>query len=134
MAFLDKLFNRKKEPARAERIEVMSGSPAIFTPFSGDAYESDIYRAAVDSIARNAAKLRGTHVITLEQQRKTGDNYLNRILQVRPNPYMTAYDMLYKLVTHYYLYNNAFAFLQKDAKGYLMAMWRRDIALMRMGT
>lgn len=123
MAFLDKLFNRKKEPARAERVEVMSGSPAIFTPFSGDAYESDIYRAAVDSIARNAAKLRGTHVITLEQQRKNGDHYLNRILQVRPNPYMTAYDMLYKLVTHYYLYNNAFAFLQKDEKGYLMAIW-----------
>lgn len=123
MAFLDKLFNRKKEPTRAERVEVMSGSPAIFTPFSGDAYESDIYRAAVDAIARNAAKLRGTHVITLEQQRKPGDNYLNRILQVRPNPYMTAYDMLYKLVTHYYLYNNAFAYLQKDDRGYLQAIW-----------
>ena len=25
--------------------------------------------------------------------------------------------MLYKLVTHYYLYNNAFAFLQKDERG-----------------
>ncbi len=123
MAFLDKLLNRKKEPAKAERVEVMSGSPAIFTPFSGDAYESDIYRAAVDAIARNAAKLRGTHVIILEQQRKPGDNYLNRILQVRPNPYMTAYDLLYKLVTHYYLYNNAFAYLQKDEKGYLQAIW-----------
>ena len=123
MAILDKLFNRKKEPARAERVEVMSGSPAIFTPFSGDAYESDIYRAAVDAIARNAAKLRGTHVITLEQQRKPGDNNLNRILQVRPNPYMTAYDMLYKLVTHYYLYNNAFAYLQKDERGNLQAIW-----------
>lgn len=123
MAILDKLFNRKKEPARAERVEVMSGGPAIFTPFSGDAYESDIYRAAVDAIARNAAKLRGTHVIIMEQQRKPGDNYLNRILQVRPNPYMTAYDLLYKLVTHYYLYNNAFAYLQKDERGNLQAIW-----------
>lgn len=123
MGFIQKLFNIKKEPPRAERVEVMSGSPAIFSPFSGDAYESDIYRAAVDSIARNAAKLRGTHVITLEQQRRTGDNYLNYILQVRPNPYMTAYDVLYKLVTHYYLFNNAFAFLQKDDRGYLSAIW-----------
>lgn len=123
LGFIQKLLNVKKEPIKMERAEVMSGSPAIFTPFSGDAYESDIYRAAVDSIARNAAKLRGTHVITMEQQRKIGDNYLNRILQVRPNPYMTAYDMLYKLVTHYYLYNNAFAFLQKDDKGYLVAIW-----------
>jgi len=121
--FIQRLFKPKKQTEKVEHVEVMSGSPAIFTPFSGDAYESDIYRAAVDSIARNAAKLKGTHVITIQQQRKDGDNYLNRILQVRPNPYMTAYDMLYKLVTHYYLYNNAFAYLQKDDKGYLVAIW-----------
>lgn len=121
--FFSKILKASKTIVHKERAEVMSGSPAIFTPFSGDAYESDIYRAAVDSIARNAAKLRGTHIITMEQQRKNGDNYLNRILQVRPNPYMTAYDMLYKLITHYYLYNNAFAFLQKDNRGYLVAIW-----------
>lgn len=101
----------------------MNGSPAIFTPFSGDAYESDIYRAAVDAIARNAAKLKPTHVVTMEGQRKDGDTQLNRILQVRPNPYMTAYDMIYKLVTHYYLYNNAFAYLQKDDRGNLTGIY-----------
>lgn len=119
----DKLFKKTKQPVKTVRAELLSNSAAIFTPFSGDAYESDIYRAAVDAIARNAAKLRGTHVIILEQQRKPGDNNLNRILQVRPNPYMTAYDMLYKLVTHYYLYNNAFAYLQKDERGNLQAIW-----------
>lgn len=101
----------------------MNGNPAIFTPFSGDAYESDIYRTAVDAIARNAAKLKPTHVVTMAGQRKNGDNQLNRILQVRPNPYMTAYDLIYKLVTHYYLYNNAFAYLQKDDKGYLTGIY-----------
>ncbi|KSU86566.1 portal protein [Priestia veravalensis] len=121
--FFDKIFNRRKEPQKTERADIMSGGAAIFTPFSGKAYESDIYRAAVDSIARNAAKLKGTHVITAPDRRKTGDQYLNHILQVRPNPYMTAYDLLYKLVTHYYLYNNAFAYLQKDDKGYLQAIY-----------
>ena len=121
---LDKLFNRKKEtPQVTVKAEVMSGSPAYFTPFSGGAYESDIYRAAVDAIARNAGKLKGTHVVILENKRKPGDLGLNRILQVRPNPYMTAYDLMYKLVTHYYLYNNAFAYLDKDEKGNLKAIW-----------
>ena len=121
---LDKLFNRKKEiPQVTVKAEVMSGKPAYFTPFSGGAYESDIYRAAVDAIARNAGKLKGTHVIILENDRKPGDTGLNRILQVRPNPYMTAYDLMYKLVTHYYLYNNAFAYLDKDEKGNLKAIW-----------
>ncbi|PEF32774.1 phage portal protein [Bacillus wiedmannii] len=121
--FFNKIFNRKKEPQRTERADVMSGGAAIFTTFSGNAYESDIYRSAVDSIARNAAKLKGTHVMTSPDRRKKGDYHLNWILQVRPNPYMTAYDLIYKLVTHYYLYNNAFAYLQKDDKDNLVAIY-----------
>lgn len=101
----------------------MNGGPAIFTQFSGNAYESDIYRSAVDSIARNVAKLKPVHVVTIDRNRKDGDNYLNRILQVRPNPYMTSYDMIYKIVTHYYLYNNAFAYLQKDENGKLTGIY-----------
>ena len=123
-SIIDKLFNRKKrQPQKTEQAEVMSGSPAYFTPFNGGAYESDIYRGAVDAIARNAGKLRGTHVITTERKRQPGDKNLNRLLQVRPNPYITAYDLIYKLVTHYYLYNNAFAYLDKDDRGTLKAIW-----------
>lgn len=101
----------------------MNGGPAIFTQFSGNAYESDIYRSAVDSIARNVAKLKPVHVVTIERNRKDGDNSLNRILQVRPNQYMTSYDIIYKIVTHYYLYNNAFAYLQKDENGKLTGIY-----------
>ena len=77
----------------------------------------------MDAIARNAAKLKGTHVVTLEGQRKDGDSRINRILQVRPNPYMTAYDWLYKMVTHLFLYNTSFGFLQKDDAGRIEAIW-----------
>ena len=123
MGIIDKIFKKKKDISSPSDIEVMNGSPTRFTPFSGNAYESDIYRAAVDAIARNAAKLKAVHVVTISGQRKEGDNSLNRILQVRPNPYMTSYDMIYKLVTHYYLYNNAFAYLQKDDKGNLLGIY-----------
>src|SRR5699024_6809526 len=84
---------------------------------------SDIYRSAVDAIARNAGKLKGKHIVTTPDTRKTGDQSLNRILSVRPNQYMTAYDLIYKLTTHYFLYNNAFAYLQKDEKGNLKAIY-----------
>lgn len=122
-SFFSRIFGQKKEPRQTEQADVMSGGTANFTPFSGNAYENDIYRAAVDAIARNAAKLKGTHVITSPDRRKIGDKSLNRILQVRPNPYMTAYDLIYKLVTHYFLYNNAFAYLQKDEQGNLQAIY-----------
>lgn len=124
MGLLDKIKNFLREPVETHRAEVMAGG-STFTPFSGNAYESDIYRAAIDAIARNAAKLKGKHIVYSKHNNKRlqGDHYLNRILQVRPNPYMTAYDLVYKLVTHYYLHNNAYAYLQKDDKGYLQAIY-----------
>jgi len=126
LGFIRKIFRNgepKENQSSKSRVEVMNGGPAIFTQFSGNAYESDIYRSAVDSIARNVAKLKPVHVVTIERNRKDGDNSLNRILQVRPNPYMTSYDMIYKIVTHYYLYNNAFAYLQKDENGKLTGIY-----------
>lgn len=102
----------------------MNGSTAQFTAWSGDAYANDTYRGAVDAIARNAAKLKGSHVINYGDYKKVyPDGRLNRILQVQPNPYMNAFDMLYKLVTHYYLYNNAFAYLQKDERGNIIGIY-----------
>ena len=126
MGFIQKIFrtrDSKEIQSEKSRVEVMNGGPAIFTQFSGNAYESDIYRSAVDSIARNVAKLKPVHVVSIDKNRKEGDNSLNRILQVRPNPYMSSYDMIYKIVTHYYLYNNAFAYLQKDENGKLMGIY-----------
>lgn len=129
MKLLDKIFGvdkiRKEQQKQLQSAEVMGTGSPIFSPFSGNAYENDIFRSAVDSIARNAAKLKGKHIIysKYENLRDTGDPKLNRILNTRPNPYMTAYDLIYKLVTHYYINNNAFAYLQKDDKGDLQAIY-----------
>lgn len=120
----DKLFKRTKEPVKTERAELLSSSTSVFTPWSGDAYNNDIYRAAVDAIARNAAKLKGTHIIKYADRNETANNSkINRLLQVQPNPYMSAFDMLYKMVMHYFLYNNAFAYLQKDERGQLEGIY-----------
>lgn len=118
---LTRLF--KKRTPVIERAVLLSGSTPILTPFSGNAYANDIYRGAVDAIARNAAKLRGTHIIKTDTGRKDGDENTKRLLQVRSNPYTSAFDMLYRMTTHYYLYNNAFAYLQKNDKGDLIGIY-----------
>lgn len=125
MSILDRLFKKNKSPTdkTIQRVDVMSGSPAIFTPFSGNAYQNDLYRSAVDAIAKNFAKLVPTHVITQAGQRKDGDSKLNYILQTRPNPYMSSYDFLYKMATHYFLYNNSFAYMQLDDRGNLQGIY-----------
>lgn len=101
-----RILKGKEQPTHIERAELMNGSTAQFTAWSGDAYANDTYRGAVDAIARNAAKLKGSHIVNYsDRTRVYPDGKLNRLLQVQPNPYMSAFDMLYKLITHYYLYN-----------------------------
>lgn len=128
-SIFSRIFNKARPPAGdTTRAEIISGGN-VFSAWSGDAYSNDIYRGAVDAIARNAAKLKGSHVIKYQDhERVEGDCRINRLLQIEPNPYMSAFDMLYKLVTHYFLYNNAFAFLQKDERRQIVGIYPLNAA------
>lgn len=109
-----RIFRPKQQP-QPQAVEVVTGpSTYYFTPISGNAYESDIYRGAVDAIARHGARLKGSHIIRIDGGRQQGDPVMNYILQIRPNPCMSAYDALYKMITHYFSVNNAFAYIQRD--------------------
>lgn len=122
MSIFTRLFNRTKKTYT--RAELLSDVVAPFTAWSGDAYANDIYRSAIDSIARNVGKLKGSHIVKYNGVKKQNTDFkLDRLLQIQPNPYMSAYDMLYKLTTHYYLYNNAFAYINKDDSGKVVSIY-----------
>ena len=53
----------------------------------------------------------------------SNDGRLNRLLQIEPNRYMTAYDCLYKLATQYFVHNNAFALLERDERGQVWGIY-----------
>ena len=123
MGILDRIMKRYGN-REVTAVKMVNESAGTFSAFSKDAYSNDIYRGAVDAIARNIGKLKGSHVIRYADHNKAdGDCRLNRILQVRPNPYMSAYDFLYKMATHYYLYNNSFALLNRDARGNITGVY-----------
>lgn len=121
MSILDRLFRRERTRTKTELInEPVSG----FSMYGGDAYSNDIFREAVDAIARNAGKLKGSHVVTYNGERhETTDGRLDRLLQTRPNRYMSSYDFLYKLTTRLFLYNNAFAYIDRDERGNVRALY-----------
>lgn len=119
--WINKMLGLNKiERNTAKQFEMLSSGFRSFSQFNGDAYSNDIYRSAVDTIARHIAKLTGKHV----NDTKNFNNYrINRILQHRPNPYMSGYDFLYKIATQYYLYNNAFILIHKDDRGNLTGLF-----------
>jgi len=117
----DKLL---KKTTKKNITEIVNETLYGFSGYSGDAYSNDIFREAVDAIARNAGKLKGSHVVVYEDKRRVSDDgKLNRLLQTRPNRYMSAYDFLYKLITRLFLYNNSFAYLDRDERGLLQAIY-----------
>ncbi len=124
MSIFSRIF-RNRQPQKTAPA-VLTGSPAYFTPFSGNAYESDVFRAAVDAIARHGAKLHGSHIIRTADGRQPGDDNLNYLLGTRPNPYMSAYDALYKLITHFYAYNDSFGYIQRGDAG-IAALYPLDV-------
>jgi HK97 family phage portal protein len=124
MSIFSRIF-RNRQPQQTAPA-VLTGSPAYFTPFSGNAYESDVFRAAVDAIARHGAKLHGSHIIRTADGRQPGDDNLNYLLGTRPNPYMSAYDALYKLITHFYAYNDSFGYIQRGDAG-IAALYPLDV-------
>lgn len=87
---------------------LLSTWDSSFTPFSGNAWDIATVRAAVDAWARNAAKIQPRHIRRADGRREDVGDSLNRILQSKPNPYMTAYAFYYRVAAQFIVYNNAF--------------------------
>lgn len=87
---------------------LLSSYDSSFTPFNGRAWDIGTVRSAVDAWARNAAKIQPRHIRRAGGRRETVSDSLERILQLRPNPYMTAYAFYYRVAAQFVVYNNAF--------------------------
>ncbi len=114
-SLFEMIFGRRPQESQLQtQLRMLNGYAPVFTTFSGDAYDSDVVRSAVDAIARNAAKLKAKHVRRINGRVQETSSEIERLLSQRPNPHMDAYTFLYKVVTQLYLQNNAFVFIDVD--------------------
>lgn len=104
------------------QLRMMSGHVPVFTPWQGRPYEADDVRAAVDAVAKHAAKLKAKHIRRVNGQVVPVGGSIERLLSVRPNPNMSAYDFLYKLVTTLMIDNNAWSYPVWEGMQ-LVAIW-----------
>jgi len=121
-SFFQRIFGAIRIRRTLSGLQILNGYSPIFTPWGDDPYEADVVRAAVDAIARNAAKLKARHIRRVDGQIIPMNSQIERLLQVRPNPNMNAYDFLYKMVTTLMIDNNAFAYPIWDGTN-LVAIW-----------
>ena len=121
-SLFDRIFGRQQVPSQLQSLRMMNQFVPTFTILN-DAYDSDVVRAAVDAIARNAAKLKPKHIRRLDGQVTYTNSGLEYLLSVRPNPYMDAYSFLYKTVTQLYMQNNAYVYVDWDERGMAQAFY-----------
>ena len=111
-SLLNKIFPTKEQGILTNtRFELVNDYNSTFFNYEGDLYDSDIVRSCIHAIASNAAKLKPRHIC--DGQVKDNSN-LERLLQVRPNPYMNTYDFIYKVVSQLYSSNNSYIYIRYE--------------------
>lgn len=109
-----KLFGRNpavsNEPIEVNHFVSLNQSVNLLQAADETNYKSLFVRVCIDSIAENAAKLKPKVLY----KGKTGDEKLQRLLEISPNEYMNAFEFLYKVVTCWATDNNAFIFIKRN--------------------
>lgn len=122
------IFGNKEPPVDVTQYKFLNDYAPFFSSFNGSVYDSDIVRTCIDAIARNAAKLKPKHIRRGKGKITEVSGALEWLLQVRPNPYMSAYDFLYKTVSQLYTNNNAFIYIQTDLMGRVTGLFPLSFA------
>lgn len=92
---------------------------SIYQMNTGNAWDMNIVRSAVDAYCRNFAKLKAKHT----RIGKTGTSRLEKILNYKPNSMMEAYSFYYKIAANLKLTNNAFIYPECSDSGDIIAFW-----------
>ncbi|WP_307435183.1 phage portal protein [Bacillus sp. V2I10] len=88
-----------------------------------DPYTSVVVRSAIHAIATNAAKLQPKHIRKTSAGIVPVNGNISKLLSLRPNEFIAAFDFYYKIVTQLMIHNNAFVFLKYDDRSQLEALY-----------
>lgn len=129
----DRIFGKEpKNLTNETQFKFMNAFTPVFTNFGDDPYTSDVVRSAIHVIASNAAKLKPKHIRRLSSDVIHVNGQLERLLTIRPNEFMSAYDFIYKVVTQRELYNNAFIYIKWDEFGQISGFYPVDLSSMEL--
>lgn len=119
----ERIFGKKDTSERipSHGFKLLNGYDAIYTRWGKNPYDSKVARTAIDRIATQAAKMTPKHIQNDINHPVLGD--INKMLQIKPNPIMSSYDFIYKIVSQLYTYDNAFVFIAKNERGYITGFY-----------
>ena len=113
------LFGPSTKPTKTDyaSLQLLNGYNSQFTSFNGQIYQTMRVRQCIDAIARNGAKLTPKHIRTNSKKFEELDKRISRLISKQPNEIDNSYNFYYKVISQLFLYNNAFIYIRRDARG-----------------
>lgn len=130
------IFGKAKQPTTQQPmqyLQLLNGFTPFFSDTSTALEEHALVKTAIDTLARNMAKLKPKHVRRVNGQvLPPSSTRLEYLLATRPNPHMDAYSFHYKMASSYFYKNNAFAYVEYDDTGNYKALYPIDFSRMEL--
>ena len=114
-------FGKKQETQYKTHLQMLNGYNAQFSTFGIDVYDSKVARQCIDRIATHCAKLVPKHIQKSMNNNIQGE--INFMLQNKPNPLMTKFDFIYKIISMLYTDSNAFVYIAKNKEGFITGFY-----------
>ena len=108
---------KQKQEQYLTRLKMLNGDDVRWTTYMNNPYDIKVVRQCIDRIATHCAKMTPKHIKEVEDTTFTVNGDINFLLQHKPNPIMTKFDFIYRVISILYSYNNVFIFKSFDREG-----------------
>lgn len=121
-SLFDVIFGGKSKTRVVEtQLQMLSNYNPQFTTLKNNTYDSKVARQCIDRIATHCAKLIPKHIKENVNNQIKGD--INFLLQNEPNPIMSTFDFIYRIISMLYTDSNAFVYIAKDKNGMITGFY-----------
>lgn len=118
------IFGNKIENITNETIlKLLNGYNATYTDISNDIENNIIARQCINTIATHCAKMMPKHYQQEGEIKNNINGEINYIISTKPNPFMSVYDFIYKVISILLAQNNEYIYIDIDNKGHLRGLY-----------
>lgn len=115
--------NKIKNITNEAILKLLSGYNATYSDISDNIEDNIIARQCIHTIATHCAKMMPRHYQQNGETKNKINGEINYIISTKPNPFMSVYDFIYKVISILLAQNNEYIYIDIDEKGYLRGLY-----------
>lgn len=115
--------NKTQNTIYDNALKLLSGFNATYTNISDNIEDNIIAKQCIHAIATHCAKMMPKHYQANKDTKDYISGEINYIISKKPNPYMTTYDFIYKIISLLLAQNNEYIYIDIDNEGHIRGLY-----------